>query len=303
MKESFRLSSIGPLLVAGGVLIASVAAGVALRGSWHSSERDDVSFARPHVSRGELVYQLQCANCHGDQGRGDGESALKLRPPPRDFAARPWRFEPTRESIRRVILEGIPGTAMPSARAAVLESDLDDLVEYVHALAHREVEASPSSPLEALAASARFQLFPPGQATPELHVSNAAGESLTLSDLRGRLVLLNFWGVTCEHCLKKMPTLVQLQEEYSSRGLVVVHVCADADEVDEAQSLAREAAPGAVVHVDDTGLANSRFGVTALPTFWLIGPASQAIATAQGSRDWQSADVRALLEANLPAAE
>ena len=48
---------------------------------------------------------------------------------------RPWRFEATSSSIRRVVLDGIPGTAMPATRAALPEADIDVLVEHVHRLA------------------------------------------------------------------------------------------------------------------------------------------------------------------------
>src|SRR5438045_5737496 len=45
------------------------------------------------LSRSALLYHVHCAKCHGPDGRGDAESQARLRPPPRDFAERPWRFE------------------------------------------------------------------------------------------------------------------------------------------------------------------------------------------------------------------
>src|SRR5689334_13540195 len=70
----------------------------------HSETADKIN------KRGALLFTLHSAKCHGDAGRGDAEGAEKLKPPPRDFASRPWRFEVTEASIQRVIDKGIPGT-------------------------------------------------------------------------------------------------------------------------------------------------------------------------------------------------
>jgi mono/diheme cytochrome c family protein len=84
--------------------------------------------------RGELVYGVCCASCHGPDGHGDGAGAAKLSPPPRDFAARPWRFEPTPETIRRITHDGIPGTAMPSF-PTMSPTDIEAVAAHVHLLA------------------------------------------------------------------------------------------------------------------------------------------------------------------------
>src|SRR6185312_11355427 len=107
---------------------ATVAAG--------AEDRDVVgnSAADAQASRGKLVYQVYCNRCHGPEGRGDGPSAAELKPPPRDLRIRPLRHGAERAQLRKVIVEGIPGTAMPSAGQALSPADVDALVAFVQTL-------------------------------------------------------------------------------------------------------------------------------------------------------------------------
>ncbi|MBF0272121.1 MAG: TlpA family protein disulfide reductase [Magnetococcales bacterium] len=50
------------------------------------------------------------------------------------------------------------------------------------------------------------------------------GKTMRLSDLKGKVVLINFWATWCPPCLEEIPALVQLQTQYADRGLVVVGI-------------------------------------------------------------------------------
>ncbi|WP_425615029.1 redoxin domain-containing protein [Anatilimnocola sp. NA78] len=254
------------------------------------------------TNRGEILFQVHCAKCHGPEGRGDAEGAAKMKPPPRDFAARPWRFAPTKESIRNVTLRGIPGTAMPSAQAALSATDLDAVVEHVFQLAHRQPAiARQVTPEQQLLLAAGFSGTDAKRAAPILEVVDAAGKKQRLQDEQGKLVLINFWGTTCEHCVKKLPQLKQLQEQFRERGLAVWNVCADVESATEAQELLDRLAPGTRTLVDESGLANGRFEVQVLPTVWLVDASGKVIARSQGVQDWNRPEMHAVIENWLPA--
>jgi len=88
------------------------------------------------VPRGQLLYERNCAVCHGLKGDGKGEAAYLLLPKPRNFRAGKFRLvtsqnlQPTREDVFRVITNGMPGTPMPSW-AHLAESDRWLLADYV----------------------------------------------------------------------------------------------------------------------------------------------------------------------------
>ncbi len=89
------------------------------------------------------LYRRHCAHCHGISGDGHGPTAAILNPYPRDYRPGIFKFkgtypaaEPTTEDLKRVVHDGVPGTAMPSF--AILPPDEQDaLVEYVKYLSIR----------------------------------------------------------------------------------------------------------------------------------------------------------------------
>lgn len=260
----------------------------------HARVATPPGFAR--LDRGEIVFQIHCAKCHGPEGHGDAEAAACQKPPPRDFAVRPWRFEASRESIRRVTLEGIPATAMPAHRTALSAEDVDAVVAHVWRLAMRPtIAAKELSPRDRAAKEAQFEPETSLSLAPDLRVSDAAGRTRTLAEQRGRVVLINFWGISCEHCLKAMPQVQALAERWESKGLTVWNVCADVENAQEAQELVARLSPATQVWIDDTGLATSQFDVHVLPTIWIIDGAGRMVASARGMQDWNSASIDALI--------
>jgi cytochrome c biogenesis protein CcmG/thiol:disulfide interchange protein DsbE len=57
---------------------------------------------------------------------------------------------------------------------------------------------------------------------PDLPVMTIQGRSVRLSELRGKVVLLDFWATWCQYCRQEIPHLVRLTEKYKSKGLEVV---------------------------------------------------------------------------------
>ncbi len=63
-----------------------------------------------------------------------------------------------------------------------------------------------------------------GEPAPDFKLENLDGQSVSLSDLRGKPVLLNFWTTWCDPCRAEMPYLQQVYEEWSGKGLVVLAI-------------------------------------------------------------------------------
>jgi len=241
---------------------------------------------------------VHCAKCHGADGHGDAESMSKLRPPPRDFAERPWRFEVTAASIRRVIADGISGTAMAAQKSALSNAEIDQLADFVWELVGKlpVIERTLTDGERQLAASG-FEIDRQLIAAPSLTLVDSKGTSLKLSDLQGKWVLLEFWGTTCTSCRKALPALHRFANANHGVPVELLAVCADADDAPIAQALLTQFSPGQTTYVDPTGLGVARFGVQALPMTWIIDPRGRVRASSVGALDWNGVELRRTLAA------
>jgi mono/diheme cytochrome c family protein len=89
------------------------------------------------------LFRQHCAHCHGVTGDGAGPTAAFLNPYPRDYRQGEFKFKstesnakPTTADLKRTLIEGIPGTAMPSFML-LAPIEIDALVEYVKYLSIR----------------------------------------------------------------------------------------------------------------------------------------------------------------------
>lgn len=89
------------------------------------------------------LYREHCAHCHGISGDGVGPTASFLNPYPRDYRKGQFKFKstpvgqkPTHADLKKIVVDGIPGTAMPSFKL-LPDLEVESLVEYVKYLAIR----------------------------------------------------------------------------------------------------------------------------------------------------------------------
>jgi thiol-disulfide isomerase/thioredoxin len=130
---------------------------------------------------------------------------------------------------------------------------------------------------------ARHATLSAGQPVPELTVKTLGGETTTLSELKGKTVLLVFWATWCAPCVAEVPRLIEVSEKFRGRNdFVMLGISRDFEE-DSLRSFLK-ANPKIIWSqvFGETGGANlaaEAFGVTGIPAIFLLDPEGKIIAT------------------------
>jgi thiol-disulfide isomerase/thioredoxin len=66
-----------------------------------------------------------------------------------------------------------------------------------------------------------------GQPEPALTLKDLDGKDVSLSDYKGKVVLVNFWATWCEPCRIEIPWLIEMQQKYGPKGLVILGIALD----------------------------------------------------------------------------
>ncbi|MBI5622344.1 MAG: TlpA family protein disulfide reductase [Elusimicrobia bacterium] len=105
---------------------------------------------------------------------------------------------------------------------------------------------------------------------PDLSLPDLEGKVTALADLKGTVVLLDFWSTTCQTCLHELPMLNGLQERLGRKGFTVLAVCTDDLASDALKAFAAENRMSYPV-LRSEGKAMPGYGLYGLPQAFLIG--------------------------------
>lgn len=141
---------------------------------------------------------------------------------------------------------------------------------------------------------------------PDLTFRGPEGESLKLSDFRGRLVLLNLWATWCVPCRQEMPALDALQGALGGDRFKVVAINIDTRDLDRPRAWLQEAGIHRLGYYHDSEakifqdlkVIGKAFG---MPTTLLVDPEGCEIGTLAGPAEWAGADAKRLIEAAIAA--
>jgi len=122
---------------------------------------------------------------------------------------------------------------------------------------------------------------------PEVRFTALSGETFSTSELRGKVVLVNFWGSYCAPCVKEMPKIVAAHEKFAPRGYETVAIAVRHDNPQRVVEFAASHALPFKVALDSSGALAKEFGnVRITPTSFLIDKRGRVLRRYVGEHDW-----------------
>jgi thiol-disulfide isomerase/thioredoxin len=116
---------------------------------------------------------------------------------------------------------------------------------------------------------------------PAMELPDAGGKMISLASLKGRWVMVNYWASWCTPCTTELPHLEALQKTHADKPFTIVAVNIDPDRA-SADAFLRKQPLALTVLFDTANRTTERFGITAMPTTFIIDPAGNIVWTHRG---------------------
>jgi len=135
---------------------------------------------------------------------------------------------------------------------------------------------------------------------PAFNLKDANGKDIKLADLKGKVVLVNFWATWCEGCQVEIPWFVEFQKEYAGRGLVVVGISMDDDGWKSVKPWIEEKKVNYPIVIGNEGLGK-QYGLLGMPLTALVDREGRIADLHQGIVDKTATQqkIRDLLQESL----
>jgi cytochrome c biogenesis protein CcmG/thiol:disulfide interchange protein DsbE len=110
-------------------------------------------------------------------------------------------------------------------------------------------------------------------AMPDIVLPSVSGETVALSQYKGRVIMLNFWATWCPPCQMEIPDFIDLQKELGPEGLTIIGVSVDEDRISYVKAYSEERKinyPVLYAGDDMEAVADAVGGIRGIPTTFLI---------------------------------
>ena len=142
-----------------------------------------------------------------------------------------------------------------------------------------------------------------GYRPPEFSALDLNGQRHSLSDYRGRVVVLHFWASWCPYCRGEIEELVRLHREWASKGVRVLTISTDESVEQLKQFIAKAGLPYPVIaDLETDPSVAEQYGIGGIPVTLIVGADGHIAARLEGSSDIIGEVQRVLAASPAPAA-
>ena len=141
-----------------------------------------------------------------------------------------------------------------------------------------------------------FSMHPEPRSLPEIRFENGEGETMSLAEFKGSLVLLNIWATWCAPCRREMPTLERLQAELGGPDFEVVALSIDRKGLPVVKDFYEELGLRELgMYVDASAKASRELSALGVPTTLLIDREGNELGRLSGPAEWDSPEMVSLI--------
>ena len=135
-----------------------------------------------------------------------------------------------------------------------------------------------------------------GEPAPNFQLRDLNGHLITLADLRGKVVLLNFWATWCGPCRVEMPAMEQLYRMFQRKDFEILAVSTDAQGVAITRPFQQENRLTFPILHDPDYRVGLTYGARSLPMTFLIDRLGVIRHQVFGARDWEAPEAQQLVQ-------
>lgn len=130
-----------------------------------------------------------------------------------------------------------------------------------------------------------------GNKAPDFSLNDLSGTPVRLSDLRGKVVLLNFWATWCHYCLEEAPSLARLNAAMAGKDFRMVTVSLDKGRGEAVEAFFRSAGLRFPTVSDPDGVVGKQYGITGVPETFIIDGEGVIRKKIVGARQWDDPEM------------
>jgi peroxiredoxin len=110
----------------------------------------------------------------------------------------------------------------------------------------------------------------PAKAAAAWKLKDVDGNTVTLDQFRGKVVILDFWATWCPPCRTEIPGYIALQNKYAADGLVIIGVSVDTDGVGPVKKFIKDMGMNYIVVMADDNIQDAYGPIGGYPTTFII---------------------------------
>jgi peroxiredoxin len=135
-----------------------------------------------------------------------------------------------------------------------------------------------------------FQVWRPDTAAPNFTLRDLQGRDVSLEDLKGQVVFLNFWATWCPPCRNEMPSMEKLYRRMEGRNFAMLAVDLQESE-EQVRRFVDTAGYSFPVLLDSSGRTGAAYQVSGIPTTYIIDKQGNVLARVVGGREWHTPEI------------